>query len=93
MRLPGLLAGLSPPAEAYRKSMVIIVNLLCRDVARANDFAPSMRARFGQIDTVLHNTMLKGFTSSGDLLAAHRRLSMMFTSLDGALVKAAISMS
>ena len=36
-----------------------------------------MRARFGQLDIVSYNTLLKGFTSSGGLTAAFRLLCEM----------------
>ena len=39
-------------------------------VARANDAASSMQARFSRLDIVSCNALLKGFASSGDLTAA-----------------------
>ena len=39
-------------------------------VARANDAASSMQARFSRLDIVSYNALLKGFASSGDPTAA-----------------------
>ena len=40
------------------------------DVARANDVASIMQARFSRLDIVSYRALLKGFASSGDLTAA-----------------------
>ncbi len=40
------------------------------DLARARELTTIMREKFGRLDIVSYNTMLKGFTLAGEIPAA-----------------------